>query len=69
MKYYQFKLNLIVGAESKAEGKQIAENAYDNLCEMMGYSPFSATLEMEEGDGEEVELEEEYLDADDATWD
>lgn len=61
MAYFQYKLNLIVSGKSEAQARELAENAYDNLCEMMGYSPFSATLEMEEGKGEKVEYEGEEL--------
>jgi len=54
MKRFQFQLILTVAAQSKDEAYDKAENAVDNLREMIGHSPFSCELEMIEIDPLEV---------------
>lgn len=69
MAFFQYKLTLIVSDDDEPSARIRAENTYDNLCEMIGYAPYSITLELDEGAGEEVEFDDEEADADDATWD
>lgn len=59
MKTYQFDLSLIIDAKSKKEALERAENAMQNLREMIGYSPFECELEFHKDTCSEIEYEEE----------
>lgn len=54
MKTYEFTIILTLDAESEDEAKERADNVMQNLKEMVGYSPFSCELDLED-DCTEVE--------------
>ncbi len=59
MKRFEFELILTVDATSKVKAKELAQNAIQNLQEMMGYSPFSCRLELIEDSINEVDFDED----------
>jgi hypothetical protein len=58
MKHYEFTIILSLDASSEDEAKEVADNIMQNLNEMMGHSPHSADLGLED-DCTEVEYIEE----------
>lgn len=52
-------MNVTVGATSKAEAKEKANNVFSNLLDTCGHAPYSVDLELDEDSCKKIEVEDE----------